>query len=407
MTMKAARTGAIRWGGFSVPMEPERIDRYVDAGLGADPDPDTRAWLLLIRASAGLRWAAFHRNDPVELAERVHAGEEARDHATKTGDETVAANAIRTIGSLLMAHGDAARGLELMRALIDMAPGIADPRERHLLTTLTANSLVWSRGDGEAMVETLLEALQLGRELRVHDHCHSTGTLLNALYLTGRWDEIPGYLDEHIAAFKTDEAGTTCPFALGAFPLGATVLAHRGETEQAREIAGQMPKSEAPVGILEGLQATAANALGDPATARAIAERVLATGARNFAEEPPVELAAMLDALVALQDWDAVRAFLPEARRRAAELALAGPGADRAEGLAAAASGETEHARALLWAAIDGFDRVSPFEAARSREALAAIDPARRQELLAAALATYVRLGAKPHAERIRSATAS
>ena len=68
-----------------------------------------------------------------------------------------------------------------------------------------------------------------------------------------------------------------------------------------------------------------ANALGDPATARSIAERVIASGPRNFAEEPPVELVAYLDALIALRDWDALRTFLPEAKARSSELALAGP----------------------------------------------------------------------------------
>jgi len=226
---------------------------------------------------------------------------------------------------------------------------------------------------------------------------------MNALYLAGRWEEIPGYLDEHIRTFKIDEAGTTCPFALGGFQMGAVVLAQRGEIERAQELAGEMPKSEAPVGLVEGLQAMAANALGDPSSGRSMAERVLATGARNFAEEPPVEMVAMLDALVALEDWDALRAFLPEARRRAAELVLVGPSTDRAEGLAAGAGGDIPRAQELLQAAIAGFEPISPFETARTREALASLNPDHRDELLTEALAAYERLGARPHADRVRA----
>jgi len=174
--------------------------------------------------------------------------------------------------------------------------------------------------------------------------------------------------------------------------------------ERARELAGQMPESQAPVGLVEGLQAAAAVTLGDPDSGRQTAEQVLDTGARNFAEEPPVELAAMLDALVALKDWDALAEFLPDVRERAASLAIAGPGADRAEGFASAAKGDTERARELLQAAVSGVDAISPFEAARTREALATVDPDRRNELLAEALATYERLGARPHAERVSSA---
>ena len=404
IAMKVARMGAVRWGGFSTPMEPEVIDRYVDDGLAAAPDADTRAWLQMLRAAIGLRWVAFHRADPVPLEERVQAGEAAAEHARQIGDTSLLANALRMVGSLQMARGDVGRGLAVMAPILEMAPRIADPRERHLITIETANSFTWSGGQAEAMIPILQDALTLGRELRTHDICHSTCTLICALYQAGRWDEIPQYLDEHVRTFAIDEAGTTCPFALGIFQLGAIFLAHRGEAGQARELSSKMPESQAPVGLVEALQAGAAVALGDPAAGRQTAQHVLDTGLRNFAEEPPVELAAMLDALVDLEDWEAVAAFLPDLRSRAAGLAIAGPGADRAEGLAAAASGDSHRARELLRAAVTGFDRISPFEAARAREALAGVDRGDRDRLLGEALAIYERLGARPHADRVRSA---
>jgi tetratricopeptide (TPR) repeat protein len=401
--MKAARMGALRWGGFSKPMEPDAIDRYVDAGLAAAPDADTRAWLLMLRAAVGLRWVAFHRTDPIDLEQRVSAGEAAAEHAQQIADDSLLGNALRMVGSLLIARGEVTRGLEVMDPILGVTPHIADPRERHLVMGMTANSLSWIGGRSEAMIPVLDDALHLARELRAHDLCHSTYWLIAALYLAGHWDAIPPYLEEHLRTFAIDEAGTSCPYALGIFQLGAIYLADRGEIEQARELASQMPKSEAPVGLLEGLQAMAANALGDPSSARAIAKDVLATGGRNFAEEPPVEVIAMLDALVALEDWEGLRAFLPEARRRAAEVVLIGPGADRAEGIAATAAGDLERGRELLRAAVTGFDAVSPFEAARTREALAAVDPERRDELLAEALAAFDRLGARPHADHVRA----
>jgi hypothetical protein len=164
-----------------------------------------------------------------------------------------------------------------------------------------------------------------------------------------------------------------------------------------------MPKNESPIGVVEGYQAMLADALGDPATGRSIAEHVLSTGARNFAEEPPVELAALLDALIAQRDWAELRSVLPGLRGRARELALAGPAADRAEGLMLAAEGDAGGARALLERAIGAFDALSPFEAARTREMLADLDPARRAALVASALAAFDRLGAAPHAASIRS----
>jgi class 3 adenylate cyclase/tetratricopeptide (TPR) repeat protein len=403
LTMKVARMGAIRWGGFTTPMEPGVADRHVDTGLASDPDPETRAWLDVMRAAVGLRWIAFHRPDPVPLAERVRAGEEALAYGDAHGDVAIQANAVRMISSLRIAHGDIEPALELARQRLALISDVADPRERHLLTIETAQTLAWIGGDAASIVPLLLDALRAGRELRVHDHCHSTGVLINALYLAGRWDEIPGYIEEHLGAFNADAAGTTCPFALGVFQLGAAVLADRGDVERARELASSMPANEAPIGMTEALQAVAANAVGDPGVARTIAESVLATGARNYAEEPPIEILAMLDALAALEDWEALRAFLPEARRRAAELALAPAAIARAGGLLAAHDGDIGQAREYLQQAIDGFDRTSVFEAARAREALAAIDPGRRAALLREAADRYGRLGAAPHAARVVS----
>ena len=406
MSMKVARMGAIRWGGFSVPMEPEVLDRYVDAGLAVSAESDTHARLLLMRAAVGLRWVAFHRVDPIPLEDRVKAGEEARIKGQEIGDVALEASALRSVGALLIARGEVARGTELTRPLLDLIPRIDDPRERHLMMMETTQTLMWIAGEAESLIPLLMDTLRLGRELRAHDLCHSTAVLISALYLSGRWDEIPGYLDEHIRTFKLDEADTTCPFALGAFQLGATVLAHRGEADRAREVAADMPKSEAPVGIIVALQAMAANSFGEAETGRRLAEEVLSTGTRNFAEEPAVEIIALFDALLALGDWKGVRAFLPEARRRSAELALAGPAADRAEGLAAAAAGDRAGGAKLLEQAVRGFDPVSPFEAARAREDLAALDEKRGPDLRHEALATYERLGAKPHAARVRAALA-
>lgn len=403
MCMKVARAGAIRWGGFTVPMEPDVIDRYVRDGLASEADPETRAWLLDMKAAVGMRWVAFHRPDPVPLAERVAAAEEARRYAAATGLSSLHANALREASAISIASGAVGQGIELNRAALELIPRIGDPRERHLLTIEVAQTLQWIGGDAEAMVQVLRDALVLGRELRVHDHCHATGTLLAALYLSGRWDDIPTLIDEHLATFGADEAGTTCPFALGGFQLGAVVRAERGDDAGARELAAAMPRSEAPIGMVEGLQAMAANALGDPAAGRDIAARVIASGIRNFAEEPPVELIAMLDALVGLEDWDTLREFLPVVRSRAAEIAVAAPMADRAEGLAAAAAGDLDRAGALLGRALDELDPLSAFEAARTREALASILPSdAAMPLRAAALAAYDRLGAKPSAARIR-----
>ena len=95
--------------------------------------------------------------------------------------------------------------------------------------------------------------------------------------------------------------------------------------------------------------------------------------------------------LVALEDWPAVGEFLPLARARVGGNALLGPACDRAEGLAHAQTGRPAEAAWALRRALAGFERLSvPFEAARTREHLATLDPpTAARPLLEAGLSTY------------------
>jgi hypothetical protein len=114
---------------------------------------------------------------------------------------------------------------------------------------------------------------------------------------------------------------------------------------------------------------------------------------------------AVLEALVSLGDWAGVRAALPQARADLAGNALLGPWCDRAAGLAAAASGRRRDAQAGLRRAVRAFDRLGErFEAARTREELAAVSSAADSNaLLRAALEVYEQLGAAPAAGRVRA----
>ena len=83
---------------------------------------------------------------------------------------------------------------------------------------------------------------------------------------------------------------------------------------------------------------------GDPGKAREIAERTLAFGRGASVEEPPYELAVLVEALAALEDWPGLAAVLPVARGRAAYLAWLGPAIDRAEAARLSAEGDGEGA---------------------------------------------------------------
>jgi DNA-binding NarL/FixJ family response regulator len=97
---------------------------------------------------------------------------------------------------------------------------------------------------------------------------------------------------------------------------------------------------------------------------------------------------ALIEALHALGDWDRLRAFLPEARRRSGSLAILGPVCDRAEGMVAAADGDTDRAIELLRRSLAGFKRLGvPYELARTETLLAGVLPD-GDAMLAEAIAT-------------------
>jgi hypothetical protein len=96
--------------------------------------------------------------------------------------------------------------------------------------------------------------------------------------------------------------------------------------------------------------------------------------------------------------------MLPVARGLVAASALLAPIADRSEARLRSHQGDGVRATGLMNDALAGFERLHvPFEAARTREELAELEPARASGLLAEALAVYERLGATPHADRVRA----
>jgi len=65
----------------------------------------------------------------------------------------------------------------------------------------------------------------------------------------------------------------------------------------------------------------------------------------------------MLEALIALEDWDELESFLPLARRQVDGLAILGPCCDRAEALVRRRKGD-QSAEELLRRAEQGFEEL-------------------------------------------------
>ena len=228
---------------------------------------------------------------------------------------------------------------------------------------------------------------------------HATWPMLTALYHLGRWRELPPILDEHVDAFRQDPA-PGCSFVRDGPVVGATVLAHTGELDRARTLAAVVGDPMADLDTASAWQARFAIASGDPEAAR----RISVDKARERRLYGPQHVHALLEALVALEDWPAVGDFAPLARASVAGNALLAPSCDRAEGLVHAQAGRTPEATGALRRSLARFERRSvPFEAARTREHLAALEPATTaRSLLQVARGTYERLGCKSHQQAVQ-----
>jgi hypothetical protein len=101
------------------------------------------------------------------------------------------------------------------------------------------------------------------------------------------------------------------------------------------------------------------SAARDPETGRLISEDKFHQG-RLYG---PQHALALLEALLALEDWPAIAGFLPKARANVPGNALLAPACDRAEGLLQAGAGRRREAARALRRALDGFGR----RAVRSR----------------------------------------
>jgi DNA-binding SARP family transcriptional activator len=400
--LKASRMAAVKWGGFRVKPTPALMERFVDEGLEVAADEETRNWLTVLKGNVGLRWA-WSVGDPLPLAERVRFAGQAVQVAETLGAPALLSQAYRTYGLLQSMAG--AWDVTVAMARRDVL--LADRLE----STEQAFALFWNAlflmeiaGELEEVAAYAERSLQVARALSAHELMHSTYTVLSTRSQAGRWDELEALVGEHLAALAR-EPGIGCPYVRGGPVVAATAFAHQGRLDRAAELAATLTPDLGNPGLAEALLARYHVARGDPLAGRELAEQVL--GRAVYAEENAFEVLALLDALPALGEWDALVAFLPRARAASRGLALAGPASDRAEGLARAAAGDRPAAEALLRRALDGFGRMGAvFEAALTGERLAAVassgDDAAR--LRAAALATYQRLAAAPHVERVRAA---
>ena len=356
--LKAARHCAVYWGGFAHRPTGETVDAYVDEGLDRAQEPMTRAWLLALSALASAAYAAAGVPDPKPLDSRIAAAREAARLAVTLGSADVQALALRGLAALYLADDRPGDALDVLDEALGVVDAIEATRDRLIQSSLSLQAIMDIGGDFERALTLAEAALLRARELSAHDRMHATYFAMAPLYRLGRWSEIPPLLEEHLAAFDEETVDMNCPFTRGGPVIGALVMEQLGRREAASTAATRIHANEDEPGLAEAWMAERALRTGQPADARRIAERIIASGRGVTIEEAPYELAVVVEALAALGDWTALEAILPTARRRAANVVWLGPATDRAEAARHEAEGDRDGASTLLERALEGYRRL-------------------------------------------------
>lgn len=372
--LKAARHCAIYWGGFANRPPGETVDRFVDEGLARSVEPLTRAWLLALRALASGSYTGLARADPQPLESRIAAAEEAAAIAAQIDNGDVQALATRSLGGLYLLAGRPDRALELAEDQLAMMERVVVVRDRLVHTSLALARIMDIGGDFERALALAEDTKKRASHESAHERMHATYFVMAPLYRLGRWSEIVPLIGEHLDAFEEETVDMNCPFTRSGPAVGALVLERLGNDEAARNAESRIVPNDKQPGLVEAWMAERALLNGHPGEAREIAERTLAFGRGASIEEPPYELAVLVEALAALKDWPALASILPAARGRSGYVVWLAPAIDRAEAARLAAEGDDEGARAALDRALATYRRLGmDAEVALTQERLAGL----------------------------------
>jgi DNA-binding SARP family transcriptional activator len=366
-------------GSFRVSPDPIEVDRLVEEGLAAAGDDEvSRARLMVAKGGSARLWRGSEpfgqgtRPDPSPISERiasVHAALEVGQRRGLDGLVTSATAALGVLYGIAGRYGDALAVAELRLAR-------AETRSRQELVDALRTAAVLTitiKADFETGLDLARRCRTLARNAAAHQQMHVTWPLLAALYHLGRWEEMSPIAEEHMAAYATEPA-VECQFVRDGPLIAASALAHLGQMDQARSLAAVPGDPAARPDTATAWQAWYLVASGDPAAARAIAGPKALEG-RSYG---PQHAMALIEALVALEDWTALEEILPHARAATAGNALLEPFCDRALGLMTAACGDRRSARKHLVRALSGFEKFKvQYQATRTRQVMAALTTAR------------------------------
>jgi class 3 adenylate cyclase/tetratricopeptide (TPR) repeat protein len=398
LARRATSLASIRGGSFQQLPDHVEIDALIGEGLEAVRDPRERAALLIACADMATRWSVSGRPDPLGMERRMASAEEAKRIAEELDDATLAFAAADTIADLENVRGHYQRAAQTVIEALPLLERITRPAAKAQALFEAAQNLLVA-GDPAKAQQMADQSAEVARHMSAHDQMHATSVQMTAADWLGDWDRVESVLAEHLANFE-QESTVHCLSVQSGPNRGALVVAHRGDAARARALAERAIPFEPTPGPIQSTAADVLVAVGDPAAGLATARVVLERGPGWRQPEAAV---AAIHALEAVEDWPALSALTAEVEGLRSASPYVDAHLDRATGRGLTAAGQLDEGVAALRRSIDTFDRIPVvFEAARTREALADTVPDERAELLATALATYERLGATPHVERVR-----
>ena len=399
---------ARRWGAFRQVPDHSLIYGLVHDSLDRDISDRLRAELLIGSGMVSKTGTQTTSRTPLageekeELPRHIADVEAGLKLAMELDDPPLLYRGYGVLSLLYWHAGETAKYRDATERGAELLDRLPSRRDRvDLLTNYAAVRM--DTGDYLPALAISEQAFEQSDGLSLHERMHATFHIIWAASTAGDWDRALSIWPWHLEAANS-EPDVNCPNVRGGPPLGATLLAWRGELDRAMELVplpAEPPQRDSMFD--RAILANYAVLGGRDDIALAIVDSMTSDPDRLLF---PDGIDFYIEALLGLGRHDQLEQMLAAVRRMSGMSVLLGPLADRTEATIMIQRGDTAAARELLERAEVGFEELSvPFELARTQEQLAKlVDKPRRTELLEQALRVYEGLGARPFVERVRAA---
>lgn len=396
----AKAVAAMAWSGaFRSLPDPGVADALASEGLPAAQEETTRIDLLFASGLAAKVWA-WSGERPPDMTERLANVKQGLRYAEAAHDAERIVKGLAALAYCYEIGGEWEAAAATWRRQLEFLEEIVSARDRAEICISVALTDHFRGRPIEDVMPIARRALGFARGLNPHSLMHATSTLALTAYEYGLWDEARAAVDQHMAVYE-QEAHVSCPSVRSGPWLAACLLANTGKVGEATEMidaelargGGAETGSWACVSAL-----LSAGRLQDATIA---AEEFAAADNDEWSEG--MALIARLEVARATGNPEPATTS-DEIRRLAEAVPKLTPVASRAEGVRVLQRGLTDEARAHLKRAADSFRSLGlVFELAQTLELLAETDATRGKDFWREALDIYDRLGALPHAERLRA----